>query len=769
MRNSHNNSLTLQCKLLIKKAIEGIMNLKTENDIEKEQLENKEIIARYRKLLRSIRHTLSREDKKLIRNAFELALDAHKDVRRKTGEPYIYHPLEVARIAAKEIGLGPTSIACALIHDVVEDSDYTIEYIRKKFGDKIAVIIDGLTKIAGVFDHTDSMQAENFRKMLLTLSKDVRVILIKLCDRMHNMRTLESMSRKNQLKIASETLYMYAPLAHRLGLYAIKTELEDLSLKYTERDKFLEISKKINETKAARDRYIRKFSEPLKKLLEKQNLKFELKGRVKSIFSILKKMEKQQIPFEEVYDLFAIRIILDTDVENEKADCWKAYSLVTDVYYPNTSRLRDWISQPKSNGYESLHTTVMGPDGLWVEVQIRSKRMDEVAEKGFAAHWKYKDRNQDVKTDIGLDGWLARVKEVLENPDPNALDFLDQFKNQLLNEEIFVFTPKGQLRKMTAQATALDFAFDIHSEIGLRCIGAKVNNKLVQLNTVLSNGDQVEILTSDKQRPKPEWNDFVITSKAQNGIKAYFNDEKRRFADAGKDVLFDLFNQQQITINDENLYRLADFYNAKSLLDFYAAIGKELIPLDTLDIKTCLSKKHKKKLVNASTQMENNDKEPLLHSGPGILFQDNTDATYSLAPCCTPIPGDDIFGFNTVGEGIIVHRTNCPKGITLMSNYGYRVLKATWKDFLPDANKQFLAGIQIEGIDDVGIISSLADIISKAMKVNMKSITVTSNGGTFEGTILLYIYDTKHLDELRSKILEKHHHMKVTRISVSQV
>lgn len=743
--------------------------MKTQIDLDRDQLENKEIIARYRKLLRAIRHSLSKEDKKLIRSAFELALDAHKDVRRKTGEPYIYHPLEVARIAAKEIGLGPTSIACALIHDVVEDSDYSIDYIRKKFGDKIAVIIDGLTKISGVFDHTDSMQAENFRKMLLTLSKDVRVILIKLCDRLHNMRTLESMSRKNQLKIASETLYMYAPLAHRLGLYAIKTELEDLSLKYTEKDKFNEIAKKITETKAARDRYIRKFAEPIKKLLEKQNMKFELKGRVKSIFSILKKMEKQQIPFEEVYDLFAIRIIVDTNIENEKADCWKIYSLVTDVYYPNTSRLRDWISQPKSNGYESLHTTVMGPDGLWVEVQIRSKRMDEVAEKGFAAHWKYKDKNQETKTDIGLDGWLARVKEVLENPDPNALDFLDQFKNQLLNEEIFVFTPKGQLRKMTAQATALDFAFDIHSEIGLRCIGAKVNNKLVQLNTVLSNGDQVEILTSEKQKPKPEWSDFVVTSKAQNGIKAYFNDEKRRHADKGKEMLWDLFAQQKITLNDENLYRLADFFNARTLLDLYAAIGKNLIDISQIDIKNCLSKKQKRKSEPALTSNSLSLEHEPLPSGPNIVFQDNTESNYTLAPCCTPIPGDDIFGFNTVGEGIIVHRTNCPKGITLMSNYGYRVLKASWRDFLPDGSKQFLAGIKIEGIDDVGIISSLADIISKAMKVNMKSITVSSNGGTFEGTILLYIYDTKHLDELRSKIIEKHQHMKVTRITVSQV
>lgn len=738
------------------------------NQLTKEELENKEIINRYRSLLRSVRHTMSREDKKLIREAFNLALDAHKGIRRKTGEPYIFHPIEVARIASKEIGLGPTSIACALIHDVVEDSDYSLEYVQKKFGKKIADIVDGLTKISGVFDHTDSIQAENFRKMLLTLSKDVRVILIKLCDRLHNMRTLEGMSRKNQLKIASETLFLYAPLAHRLGLYAIKTELEDLSVKYTEKAKFDEINKKLTDTKTSRDRYIRKFAEPIKTLLDQNGLQYELKGRTKSIFSILKKIEKQQIDFDEVYDLFAIRIIVDSVPSAEKADCWRVYSLVTDVYYPNVSRLRDWISQPKSNGYESLHTTVMGPEGKWVEVQIRSKRMDEVAEKGFAAHWKYKSDSNTKKSESGLDNWLERVKEVLENPDPNALDFLDSFKNQLLSDEIFVFTPKGELRKLNANATALDFAFDIHTEIGSKCIGAKVNNKLVQLGTTLNNGDQVEILSSNKQVPKEEWLQYVVTSKAKNKIKTLLNEEKRKFAEIGKEILVKKFKSAKITYTEDNVNKVSEFYNMRSVLDLFAAVGKETLPKEQIDLKTVLSTQKPKKSKPAKAEAEKSKVNFDKLKNQAIIVGETPDLQYAFATCCNPIPGDDIFGFVTVSDGIKIHRTNCPNGTALMSNYGYRVIKANWKEqFLKDNNK-FLAGIRIEGIDDVGIISSLTDIISKDMKVNMKSITVESAGGTFQGTILLYIYDTKHLDEVRQKIIQKHKHMKVFRITVTE-
>ena len=742
-----------------------------DHKISKEDKENKEILNRYRALLRSVRYTLTKADKKLIREAFNLALDAHKGVRRKSGEPYIFHPLEVAKIASKEMGLGPTSIACALIHDVVEDSSYTLEYIEKKFGNKISQIVDGLTKIAVVYDHTDSQQAENFRKMLLTLSKDVRVILIKLCDRLHNMRTLEGMSRKNQLKIASETLFLYAPLAHRLGLYAMKTELEDLSIKYTEKEKYLHISRKLSATKSARNRYIRKFVVPIKELLNKHNIQYELKSRTKSIFSILKKIEKQQIEFEEVFDIFAIRIIIDCDTDLEKSLCWKVYSLVTDVYYPNVSRLRDWISQPKSNGYESLHTTVMGPEGKWVEVQIRSKRMDEIAEKGYAAHWKYKGVEEQKKQDIGLDNWLTRVKEVLENPDPNALDFLDDFKSQLLTDEIFVFTPKGQLKKISAGATALDFAFDIHTEIGEKCIGAKVNNKLVQLNTLLNNGDQVEIITSDKQHPKVEWLKYTSTSKARNKIKAYLNDEKRKNGKIGKEKLQKYFKKAGITFTEDNVNRIVEYFQMRSTLDLYAAIGTEQISKEKIDIKGILSlkvvsKREQIKKANADSKAEDPIKQL---KGKDIIVGETPELEYKLAPCCTPIPGDDIFGFVTVNDGVKIHRTNCTNGQTLMSNYGYRVLKANWKEhFYNSANQHFLAGIKIEGIDDVGIISSLTEIISKDMKVNMKSITVESNGGKFEGTILLYITDTIHLDELKSKIVNKHRYMKVTRITVKE-
>jgi GTP pyrophosphokinase len=473
--------------------------MQAETDLE---VEKKEILKRYRTLLRSVRRLMDKDDRLLIRKAFDLALDAHKGMRRKSGEPYIYHPLAVAQIVVTEVGLGPTSVVCALLHDVVEDTEITLDDIRQMFGEKVASIIDGLTKISGVFDQTSSLQAENFRKMLLTLSDDVRVILIKLSDRLHNMRTLDSMKRDKQLKIASETLYLYAPLAHRLGLNAIKTELEDLGLKYTEPDVFDEITRKLISTQRERNRYINKFSLPIINALSESGINFDIKGRVKSIFSIRNKMRKQAIPFDEVYDIFAIRIILKAPPENEKSECWRAYSIVTDFYHPNPDRLRDWVSTPKANGYESLHTTVMGPDGKWVEVQIRTERMDEIAEKGYAAHWKYKES----ASENALDEWIAKIRELLENPDSNALDFLDDFKLNLFAEEIFVFTPKGELKTLPIDATALDFAYEIHSHVGNRCIGAKVNNKLVALSHTIKSGDQVEIISSNKQKPKNYYN-----------------------------------------------------------------------------------------------------------------------------------------------------------------------------------------------------------------------------------------------------------------------
>ena len=730
----------------------------------REELERKEILKRYKSLLRSIRHELTNEQKKTIRAAFDLALDAHKDMRRKTGEPYIYHPIAVAKIAAQEIGLGTTSIVCGLIHDVVEDSDYTIQDIKRKFGEKTAKIVDGLTKIKEVFDHTDSMQAENFRKMLLTLSDDVRVILVKLCDRLHNMRTLESMGRKNQLKIASETLFLYAPLAHRLGLYNVKSELEDLSIKYTQREAYKEISHKLNAKKAARDRYIRKFIEPIKKKLDEANVKYTIKGRPKSIYSILKKMNQQDIPFEQVFDLFAIRIIVDSLAEKEKSDCWTAYSIVTDIYKPNPSRTRDWITTPKSNGYESLHTTVMGNDGKWVEVQIRTERMDELAEKGYAAHWKYKDSKEGIENEAqaGVDGWLARIKDILDNPSSNALEFLDDFKLQLIHEEIFVFTPNGDLKKLPKGASTLDFAFEIHTQVGSKCIGAKVNNRLVPLSHTLANGDQVEILTSEKQHPRDEWLQYVITGKAIARIRNYLRESKREAADKGKELLKKRFHKEKIEFVEDNIQKLVRYFKVQSSLDLFYSVAKELISADKLQISNILNKKIATtaapiKVVTApNTSNKKNE----------IVVGDEYDLPYSLAKCCNPIPGDDIFGFITIGEGVKIHRTSCPNAVSLMSNYGYRIIKSQWKNTMVKTESRFLAGVKIIGIDDVGIVSSLSEIISKNMGVNMKAITIESHEGTFEGMISVFVEDTKHLDDLIANIKQKHPMMDVFRMEL---
>ena len=733
--------------------------------IEREETERKEILKRYKSLLRSIRHELTLDQKRAIRAAFDLALDAHKDMRRKSGEPYIYHPIAVAKIAAQEIGLGTTSIVCALIHDVVEDSDYTIEDIKRKFGEKTAKIVDGLTKIKEVFDHTDSMQAENFRKMLLTLSDDVRVILVKLCDRLHNMRTLDSMSRKNQLKIASETLFLYAPLAHRLGLYNVKSELEDLSIKYTQREAYKEISLKLNAKKAERDRFVRKFIEPIKKKLEETDLKFEIKGRPKSIYSILKKMNHQDIPFEQVYDLFAIRIILDSATEKEKSDCWTAYSIVTDIYKPNPSRTRDWITTPKSNGYESLHTTVMSHDGKWVEVQIRTERMDEIAEKGFAAHWKYKNTKDGIENDGkagGVDGWLSRIKDILENPSTNALEFLDDFKLQLIHEEIFVFTPNGDLKKLPKGATALDFAFEIHTQVGSKCIGAKLNNRLVPLSHVLSNGDQVEILTSEKQHPRDEWLNFVITGKAIARIRNFLRESKRDLAEKGKETLKKKFHKEKVDFNEDNIQKVVRYFKVQSTLDLYYAVNKELITTDKLHIYDIVNKKIPTGVMKIQHEV---DKTQQNKKGE-IIVGEEYDLPYNLAKCCNPIPGDDIFGFITIGEGVKIHRTNCPNAVSLMSNYGYRIIKAQWKNTEVKNETKFLAGIKIIGIDDVGVVSSLADIISKNMGVNMKAITIESHDGTFEGTISVFVEGTKHLDNLINNIKQKHPTMNVFRIEI---
>jgi GTP pyrophosphokinase len=711
------------------------------------EAEKKEILKRYRALLRACKSTMQKGDKRMIRLAFNMALESHQNMRRKSGEPYIYHPIAVAQIAAEEIGLGTTSIVCALLHDVVEDTDISLDEIEREFGKKVAKIIDGLTKISGVFDYNSSLQAENFRKMLLTLADDVRVILIKLADRLHNMRTMDFMPRDKQLKISSETVYLYAPLAHRLGLYTLKSELEDLSMKYMEPVTYKFIAQQLNEKKAERENFVRDFISPISEILNEQELEASVYGRPKSIHSIWSKMRKKNIPFDEVYDLFAIRIILKSKPENEKSDCWKAYSIVTDLYHPNPDRLRDWISSPRANGYESLHTTVMGPRGQWVEVQIRTTRMNEIAEKGFAAHWKYKEPSADS----GLDQWIQKVREMLNNPESNALDFLDDFKMNLFSDEIFIFTPKGALIQLPVSATALDFAFEIHTDIGASCIGAKVNHKLVPLAYKLQNGDQVEIITSSKQSPKEDWLSFVVTAKAKSKIKSSLKEEKRKIAEQGKEILERKLKSLKITYNTDNLYKLTYYFKLPSTLDLFFNVANGLIDVKQLkefviSEKTVENKPEKVEPL-ASDQfikkIKGNDSDTLL------IGEDLQKIDYKLSACCNPIPGDDVFGFVTVGDGIKIHRTNCPNAAKLMSNYGYRIVKARWNS---QKELAFLTGIRIIGIDDVGLINNITSVISGDFKVNMRSITVDTNEGMFDGSIMVYVNNTVHLDDMIAKL-----------------
>lgn len=731
-------------------------------DVEEER---KEILKRYRRLLRHAKPVLKPGDAKFIKQAFNVSLEAHKDMRRKSGEPYIYHPLEVALICVEEIGLGTTSIVAALLHDVVEDTDWELEDIEREFGPKVMTIIDGLTKISGVFDYGSSQQAENFRKMLLTLSDDVRVILIKIADRLNNMRTLGSMPRHKQLKISSETMYLYAPLAHRLGLYAIKSELEDLYLKYTDTDTYKEIVDKINESKSYRNRFIKSFIQPIEEELTRQGFKFSIKGRPKSVYSIYNKMKKQGIPFEEVYDLFAIRIILESELESEKADCWQVYSIVTDFYKPNPDRLRDWISTPRSNGYESLHTTVMSNTGQWVEVQIRTDRMDEIAERGYAAHWKYKDSSG--KSNSGLDDWITQVRSMLESNDGNAIEFMDDFRGNLFHEEVFVFTPKGDLKVLPFGASALDFAFEIHTEIGARCIGAKVNQKLVPINQKLKNGDQVEILTSSKQRPNEDWLSSVVTSRAKAKIKDALREEKKSAILDGREIVQRKLKQMKMDFNSETIEKLRAYFELKTANEFYYRVGKGTI--DPTSIKSFKDFKENQKLKHKAIQEKVKDetsftKEIKSLKGPDhdqlLIGEDMDVVDYILAKCCNPIPGDDVFGFVTVNEGIKIHRTSCPNALELLSNHGNRVIKARWTSQKEIA---FLAGLHIVGTDRVGLINDVTKVISNELKVNMRSITVDSDAGIFEGTIKLYVHSTEHLDKLMNNLSQVEGIIKVSR------
>lgn len=722
--------------------------MSSEIDIEQEK---KDILNAYKGLLRAAKHAKKdAETKKRIRKAFDIAVDAHSDVRRKSGEPYIFHPIAVARICAEEIGLGATAIVCALLHDTVEDTEITIEDIERNFGKKEAQIIDGLTKISEVVDYSVSLQAENFKKVLLTLSEDVRVILIKLADRLHNMRTIGAMRRDKQLKIASETLYLYAPLAHRLGLHAIKSELEDLSLKCKEPEIFEEIQSKLKKNEDVRERFIRKFASPIKKELENKGIKFEIKGRSKSIYSIWNKMMKKGVPFEEVYDLFAIRIIIDSEEQDEKALCWQVYSVVTDFYSPNIDRLRDWVSVPKANGYESLHTTVMSPTGKWVEVQIRTRRMDDIAEKGFAAHWKYKEGQEESQFDI----FIRQVRELLENQEGNALDFMDDFQLNLYSDEIFVFTPDGDMKNLPNGASALDFAFAVHTQIGERCLGAKVNSKLVPLSHKLKSGDQVEILTSNKQKPKEDWLSFVKTHRAKSKIKSSLKDEKREIAKEGKVILEKEFKRLKIAYENISLRELRKYYKVLSNLDLYYKIAKNEINLThlkgfevkkgVLKPKQSIRKRVSSYIGSRKSSSKTDVKKDVLLIGDNMEQLD-----YTLAKCCNPIPGDEVFGFVTINDGIKVHKTKCDNATQLMSNYAYRIIKTRWS---ADQKIAFVAGIRITGIDDMGIVNNITQIISNELHVNMRSISFESDDGIFEGMVKLYVYDTNHLTDLIAKL-----------------
>jgi guanosine-3',5'-bis(diphosphate) 3'-pyrophosphohydrolase len=715
------------------------------------EAERQEILRQYRRLLRTAKPYLNGNDAKLIKKAFNQSLEAHKDMRRKSGEPYILHPLAVAQIAVEEIGLGTTSIVAALLHDVVEDTPTEISDVERDFGPKVARIVDGLTKISGVFEQGTSEQAENFRKMLLTLSEDVRVILIKLADRLHNMRTLDSMPRHKQLKIASETIYLYAPLAHRLGLYAIKTELEDLHLKYTDTDIYADLKGKVKQSQSARNRFIKEFVQPIDDELKAQGFSYEIKGRPKSIYSILKKMRKQNVTFEEVYDLFAIRVILDVPHDQEKAACWQVYSIVTDFYQPNPDRLRDWVSTPKANGYESLHTTVMSHPGQWVEVQIRTRRMDDIAEKGYAAHWKYKDTGA-APPESTLEAWVNRVREMLETNNSSALEFMDEFRQNLFVKEVYTFTPKGKLIILPEKATALDFAFDIHTHIGLRCLGAKVNQKLEPFSYKLRNGDQVEILTSHKQKPTAEWLNYVITSKAKTRIKDYLRDDKRSKSDDGKFILEKRLELIGVDNTPENFQRLLTYFNVPNAQEFYYRLAMGL--LDGREIRENLFRNEgmitpRPSVLEPKKFDSEIQKIRGLHPNMLVVGERTDKFNHSLARCCNPIPGDDVFGFETE-TGLIIHRTSCHRAVDLMSNYGNRIVRAKWTDQLELA---FLAGIRFKGSDRVGIVNDITRIISTSLKVNMRSITVEANDGFFEGQILVFVNDTDHLNKLIQRLV----------------
>jgi GTP diphosphokinase / guanosine-3',5'-bis(diphosphate) 3'-diphosphatase len=734
-------------------------SIKTNINIEQER---NEILNAYRGLLRASKSYRNKEDTRIIRKAFGIAMEAHNEMRRKSGEPYIYHPIAVARICVEEMGLGTTAIVAALLHDTVEDTHITLNDIEEQFGVKVRDIIDGLTKIPEVFDDNISLQAENFRKLILTISDDLRVTFIKMADRLHNMRTLASMRPDKRLKICSETEFLYAPLAHRLGFNAIKTEFEDIIFKYKEPSIYDQIEKKLEKTKEVRNRFIRQFTLPIKQRLDNDGFKFNVKARTKSIPSIFKKIQNKHVTFDEIYDIFAVRIIVDVPFENEKTSCWKIYSIVTDFFQPNPDRLRDWISTPKANGYESLHTTVMSPSGKWVEVQIRTKRMDEIAEKGYAAHWKYKQKSGQDNT---FDRWVGEVRDLLENSESDAEDFISEFKLNLFSDEIYVFTPKGDLRVLPKNSTTLDFAFDIHTDIGLSCIGAKVNGKLMPLSHVLNSGDQVEIIRSTQQKPKEDWLKFVASARAKSKIKIALKEELKTIASDGKEILQRKLRQIKVNWNSENIQVMEALYKISGSTEFYFQVAKgkvDLSKIRQLEIvnhnfvlpKKAVSKKNKVVMQEIIPKVD--AKKDTI-----IIGEDFKEFEYGLANCCSPIPGDAVFGFITATEGIKIHRTNCPNATQLMSNYAYRILKATWQS---TRIKERLTSLDITGIDDIGIVNNITKVITEVHGVNMKSISFETEDGLFKGRIELYVYDTEQLESLILKFEQIEGIRQVTRL-----
>ncbi|MBY0486965.1 MAG: RelA/SpoT family protein [Flavobacteriaceae bacterium] len=735
----------------------------TEIDLEEEK---KALAREYKELLRISYQTLTTEDKKLIRKAFDVAVDAHKDQRRKSGEAYIFHPIGVAKIVASEIGLGATGIAAALLHDVVEDTPITVEDLEKMFNPKIAQLVEGLTKISQVKkDMNISMQAENFRKMLLTLNDDVRVILIKIADRLHNMQTMDSMPDYKQVKIASETLYIYAPLAHRLGLYNIKTKLEDLGLKYTEPAVYNDIVSKIKETKEEQDEYIKLVSDVLKKSLNDENVDYIIKGRPKSIYSIRRKMLAQNVSFDEVYDKFALRIIYKSNQHDEKFLAWKIYSIVTDHYRPSPSRLRDWISSPKSTGYEALHITVMGPKGRWVEIQVRSERMDEIAEKGYAAHYKYK---QGATEENGLDVWLNLLKEALENSETNAVDFVEDFKMNLYAKEIFVFTPKGEIKSLPKGATSLDFAFSIHSEIGIKTRGTRVNGKLVQLNHELKSGDQIEVITSINQKPTINWLDYVTTSRAKNKIRNVLNEDTKKIAEEGKELLTRKLKHLKITLNENVVNELVNFFKLKTSLDLFYRTG--IGAIENQQLKDYAAQKSntlmnffKNKIKRSpSSAPEDIHKQELSSNYDLLVFGKELDRLdYKLSACCNPIPGDEVFGFVTINEGIKVHKKDCPNAIAMQSNYAYRIMQAKWID---SSQQEFKAILKITGMDTLGLTNELTKVISNQMHVNIQSISLSGEAGIFNGQVTVVVQNNTILKKLMDNIKKIDGIEKVSRV-----